>query len=53
MKGPVKDRYASIPKRNFHNAIVRLLEEQLKLVGSYKVVQLIAEEIAGRLAVEN
>lgn len=45
MKGPVRDRYASIPKRTFHNAIIRLLEEQFKLVGSHKVVQLIAEEI--------
>lgn len=45
MKTPVTDRYASIPKRTFDNAIIRLLEEQFKLVGSHKVVQLIAEEI--------
>jgi hypothetical protein len=40
-----RNRYSSIPKRNFRNAIIRLLEEQFKVVGSHKVLQLIAEEI--------
>lgn len=39
------DRYGSIPKRNFRNAIIRLLEGQYKLVGSHKVINLIAEDI--------
>jgi len=47
MKGESLDRYASIPKRSFHNAIIRLLETQFKMVGSHKVLQLIAEEIVG------
>lgn len=45
MKAEVRDRYASIPKRNFRNAIIRLLEEQFKVLGSHKVLQLISEEI--------
>jgi len=39
------DRYGSIPKRNFRNAIIRLLEEQYKMVGSHKVLNLIADDI--------
>ena len=45
MKNKVRNRYSSIPKRNFHNAIIRLLEEQFKVLGSHKVLQLIADEI--------
>jgi hypothetical protein len=45
MKVESKNRYASIPKRNFRNAIIRLLEEQYKILGSHKVLQMIADEI--------
>jgi hypothetical protein len=45
MKNVQQNRYSSIPKRNFHNAVVHLLEEQYKLVGSHKVVSMIAEDI--------
>ena len=45
MKAKPGNRYESIPKRNFRNAIIRLLEEQYKIVGSHKVVQLIAEDV--------
>ena len=49
MGGPMKvkerDRYSSIPKRSFKNAIIRLLEEQFKILGSHKVLQLIADEM--------
>ena len=45
MKNKVRNRYSSIPKRNFHNGIIRLLEEQFKVLGSHKVLQLIADEI--------
>ena len=45
MKVKQRNRYSSIPKRNFRNAIIRLLEEQFKVLGSHKVLQLIAEEI--------
>lgn len=45
MKTSQKSRYSSIPKRSFRNAVVRLLEEEYKLVGSHKVVQMIADDI--------
>lgn len=45
LKAKIRNRYASIPKRSFRNAIIRLLEEQYKIVGSHKVVQMIAEDI--------
>ena len=45
MKVEVRDRYSSIPKRSFKNALIRLLEDQFKILGSHKVLQLIADEI--------
>lgn len=45
MKVKPGNRYSSIPKRNYRNAIIRLLEEQFKVLGSHKVLQLISEEI--------
>lgn len=45
MKVKGTSRYESIPKRNFRNAIIRLLEKQYKLVGSHKVLQMIADDI--------
>lgn len=45
MKAETKNRYESIPKRNFCNAIIRLLEENYKLIGSHKVIQMIADDI--------
>ena len=40
-----RNRYSSIPKRSFFNAIVKLLEEEYKLVGSHKIVHMIAGDI--------
>lgn len=40
-----KNRYESIPKRSYFNAIVKLLEEEYKIVGSRKVIAMIAEDI--------
>jgi len=40
-----KNRYESIPKRNYFNAIVKLLENEYKMVGSHKVIKMIAEDI--------
>ena len=40
-----RNRYESIPKRSFKKALIRLLEEQFKILGSHKVLQLIADEI--------
>jgi len=45
MKLKARSRYASIPKRSYRNAIIRLLEEQYKIIGSHKVVQMIAEDL--------
>jgi hypothetical protein len=45
MKVEQSNRYSSIPKRSFKNAIIRLLEEQFKILGSHKVLQLIADEM--------
>lgn len=39
------NRYKSIPKRSFYNGIVKLLEEEYKIVGSRKVITMIAEDI--------
>lgn len=40
-----KSRYESIPKRNYFNAIIRLLEEEYKIIGSKKVIMMIAEDV--------
>jgi hypothetical protein len=45
MKVKARNRYASIPKRSYRNAIIQLLEEQYKIIGSHKVVQMIAEDL--------
>jgi len=44
-KAPVTSRYESIPKRNFRNAIIKLCEEHYKILGSRKVLQLLADDI--------
>jgi len=38
-------RYESIPKRNFRNAIIKLCEEHYKILGSRRVLQLLADDI--------
>lgn len=45
MKTEGSNRYASIPKRSFRNAIIRLLEEQYKILGSHKVLQMVADDL--------
>ncbi len=45
MKPKPRDRFSSIPKRNFRNAVIRLLEEEYKMVGSHKVISLIADDV--------
>jgi hypothetical protein len=45
MKTEVKNRYESLPKRSFRNAVIRLLETDYKLIGSHKVLQLVADDI--------
>lgn len=45
MQKAYKSRYESIPKRSYFNAIVKLLEDEYKIVGSHKVIMMIAEDI--------
>jgi hypothetical protein len=45
MKIQVGNRYEAIPKRSYRNAIIKLLEESYKLIGSHKVIQMIADDI--------
>jgi hypothetical protein len=45
MQKQSKNRYESIPKRSYFNAIVKLLEEEYKIVGSKKVITMMAEDI--------
>lgn len=45
MKVANNNRYESIPKRSFRNSIIKLLEENYKIIGSHKVIQMIADDI--------
>jgi hypothetical protein len=46
MTGKIRrNRYESIPKRNFRNAIIKLCEENYKLLGSRKVLSMLADDI--------
>ena len=45
MKVQARNRYESIPKRNFRNSIIRLLEEEFKILGSHKVLEMVADAI--------
>jgi len=42
---PTKDRYESINKRDFRSALVKLLEGDYRLLGSRKIIDLLAEDI--------
>jgi len=42
---PTRDRYESINKRNFHSAIINLLEDEYKILGSRKVLGMLADDI--------
>jgi len=41
----MSDRYATVGRRDFRSAVEHLLETEFKLVGSHKVIRLIAESI--------
>jgi len=45
MKSNARNRYESIPKRSFRNAIIRLLEDHYKILGSHKVLQMVADDM--------
>jgi len=40
-----RDRYESINKRNFRTAIINLLENEYKIMGSRKILQILADDI--------
>lgn len=42
---PIRDRYESISKRNFQQAIINLLEKEYKVLGSRKILEMLAEDI--------
>lgn len=42
---PTRDRYESINKRNFHSGIIKLLESEYKVLGSRKVLEMLADDI--------
>lgn len=42
---PTRDRYESINKRNFHQAIVNLLETEYKVIGSKKILDMLSDDI--------
>jgi hypothetical protein len=41
----LRDRYETIPKRDFKTAVIRLLEEEYKLLGSRRVIAMLAEDL--------
>lgn len=42
---PVRDRFEALTKRSYRQAIVHLLETEYKIVGSHRVLQLLAEDV--------
>jgi hypothetical protein len=42
---PTRDRYEGISKRNFRTALINLLETEYKIMGSRKILQLLADDI--------
>ncbi|MCK7522672.1 MAG: hypothetical protein MZV64_35805 [Ignavibacteriales bacterium] len=42
---PTRDRYESIKKRNFRTAIINLLENEYKILGSRKIIEMLADDL--------
>jgi hypothetical protein len=42
---PLRDRYETINKRDFRSALINLLEKEYRILGSRKVLELLAEDI--------
>ena len=40
-----RDRYESISKRNFKTALIKLLENEYKLLGSRKILEILTDDI--------
>ena len=45
MNREIRDRYESINKRNFRSALINLLESEYKILGSRKIISMLAEDI--------
>ena len=45
MNRNTRDRYESINKRNFRSALINLLESEYKILGSRKILSMLAEDI--------
>ena len=43
--GDRRDRFASLEKRDFRSALIRLLETDYKLIGSRRVLQTLADDV--------
>jgi len=41
----LRDRYESIPKRDFKTAVIGLMEREYKILGSHRVLQMLADDI--------
>ncbi len=41
----IRDRYESIKKRNFRSALIHMLETEYKLLGSRKILEMLADDI--------
>lgn len=44
-KGSNQSRYESIPKRDFQTAVIRLLEREYKIIGSHRILEMLAEDL--------
>ncbi|MBL1215832.1 MAG: DUF1670 domain-containing protein [Ignavibacteriae bacterium] len=42
---PIRDRYESIKKRNFKSGIINLLENEYKILGSRKIIEMLADDL--------
>jgi hypothetical protein len=42
---PIRDRYESITKRDFRSALINLLKSEYKILGSRRVIDLLADDI--------
>ena len=45
MNRKLRDRYSSIPKRNFRNSLIKLFEDEYKILGSRKILELLSDDI--------
>jgi transposase len=44
-KTGIRDRYESISKRNFRSALIHMLETEYKMLGSRKILEMLADDI--------